>query len=234
MKELWETAFLKPIEEFFKQIGSFMPHLLVMLLIVVIGIGVAWVVRVAVSRLLQVTRFDQFSSRVGFSQALNKGGIKEPPSSLIGRIIFWVTLLVFFMLGLEALNLKPVDQFVDQGFSYIPHLLVAFIILIVGFMLGNFSGRATLIRAVNAQITNARLLARGVRLAIIFFAAAMAFEQLGIATTIIVAAFSISFGGVALALAIAFGLGARDAAKEFIEKQITKESETKEEDFSHL
>jgi len=73
-----------------------------------------------------------------------------------------------------------------------------------------------------------------VRIAIILLALAMAFEQLGIAKTVIVATFSITLGGVVLALAIAFGLGARDSAKDFIEKRLKKERETKEEDFSHL
>jgi hypothetical protein len=79
------------------------------------------------------------------------------------------------------------------------------------------------------------LLARSVRLAVILFAVSMAFEQLGIATAIIVAAFSIAFGGVVLALAIAFGLGAKDAAKEFIDKRFKKDPEPKkEEEISHL
>ncbi len=96
--------------------------------------------------------------------------------------------------------------------------------------------RATLIAAVNAQIVEARFLARAVRIAILLLALAMAFDQLGIAKTVIVAAFSITLGGVVLALAIAFGLGARDAAKEFIERRLKREETPgeKQENFSHL
>ncbi|HEX9757554.1 MAG TPA: hypothetical protein VGB26_07100 [Nitrospiria bacterium] len=234
MKDLWQTAFLGPMEEFFKQVGAFIPHLLVMLIIIAIGFGVAWGIQTVISRLLEVIRFDRFSFRLGFSQALSKGGIKEHPSHLISRLVYWVIFLAFVMLGLDALNLNAINQLVSKTLSYLPHLLVALIILSVGIILGNFFGQAILIAAVNAQISQARFLALGVRLGIILFSLAMALVQLGIATTIIVAAFSISFGGVVLALAIAFGLGAKETAKAIIEKRIKKEEEPKEEELSHL
>ncbi len=235
MSKLWEAAFVVPVKEFFGQVIDFLPHLLTMVVIVVFGLVAASLVKVGISRLLKIVRFDQLSTRVGFSDALAKGGVRGLPSILISRIVYWVILLLFLMLGLGALQVKGVDRFVDQAFTYIPHLLVSFIILIVGFVLANFFGRAALIAAVNAQIIQARLLARCVRLGVILFAIAMAFEQLGIATAIILAAFSIAFGGVVLAFAIAFGLGAKDAAKEFIDKRFRKEPEPKkEEEISHL
>lgn len=234
MKDLWKTAFMDPLKEFLGQVVEFLPHLLAMTVILGLGILAAWGVKFLIFRLLTAARFDQFCGRSGLSQALTRGGVRETPSHLVGRIAYWAIVLVFLMLGLEALNLKPVDQFVERVFSFLPHLLVAAVVLIVGFLLGNFFGRATLIAAVNAQISQARFLARGVRLAVILFALAMAFVQMGIATAIIVAAFSISFGGVVLALAIAFGLGAKDAAKEFIDRRLAKEQGQKEEDFSHL
>ncbi|MCI0530210.1 MAG: hypothetical protein L0Y56_22430, partial [Nitrospira sp.] len=214
--------------------SAFLPHLLAMLIILTLGILVAWVLKTLVFRLLKTVKFDQLCGRTGFSQTLAKGGMNEAPSHLVSRMTYWAITLIFLILGLDALNLKPVDEFVTLAISYLPHLVVAFVILIVGFLLGNFFGRATLIAAVNAQITQARFLARGVRLAVILFALAMAFEQMGIATAVIVAAFSIAFGGVVFALAIAFGLGAKDAAKDFIERRIKKEQAPKEEDFSHL
>lgn len=234
MKDIWNAVFVKPMEEFFQQVGAFLPHVFAMVVIIIIGFVLASLIKAAIARLLDVLRFNQFSSRVGLSQALNKGGVKETPSKMVSRIMYWAIVLVFLLLGLGALNWNPVDLFLQQAFSYIPRLLVALTILAVGLILGNFFGRATLIAAVNAQILQARFLAQGVRLAVLLFALAMAFEQLGIATRLIVAAFSIAFGGVVLAMAIAFGLGAKDVAKEFIEKRTKKKQETKGDDLSHL
>ncbi len=238
MKNLWEQAFVVPMEKFFQQLGAFLPHLLALLLIIILGVVAGWVVKTMTLRLLNVLGFDEFSARAGLSQALGKGGVRESPSSLISRIFYWVIVLTFLFIGLGTLQLTPVDRLVTQAFTYIPRVLVALTILGVGFIFANFTGRATLIGAVNAQIPQARFLARGVRLGIFLFALAMAFEQLGIASSVIVATFSIAFGGVVLALAIAFGLGAKDRAQKWIEKQFTNISEPldkeKEDDLSHL
>jgi Mechanosensitive ion channel, conserved TM helix len=234
MNNVWQSGFIEPMVAFLKELGDFLPHLVAMIVVLILGVLIGWAVKTTVSRVLVTAKFDQYSGRVGLSQALTKGGVRETPAHWVGRIAYWVIVLVFLMLGLEVLNLSPVDQFVAQVFSYLPHMLIAVVILIVGFLLGNFFARATLIAAVNAQIQEARFLARAVRIAIILLAMAMAFEQLGIAKTVIVATFSITLGGVVLALAIAFGLGARDSAKDFIEKRLKKERESKEEDFSHL
>lgn len=88
MKDLWQTAFLGPMKEFFKQVGVFVPHLFVMIMINAIGFGVAWAAKTVISRLLEVIRFYPFSMRLGFSQALSKGGIKEPPSHFISRLVY--------------------------------------------------------------------------------------------------------------------------------------------------
>lgn len=234
MKEVWQTGFIDPMEAFLKQMGAFLPHLVAMIVVLLSGVLVAWVVKSAVFRLLTTAKFDQYSGRIGLSLALSKNGIRESPAHWVGRIAYWMIVLIFLMLGLEVLNLNPVNQFAAQVFSYLPHMLIAVVILIVGFLLGNFFARAALIAAVNAQIVEARFLARTVRIAILLLALAMAFEQLGIAKDVIIAAFSITLGGVVLALAIAFGLGARDAAKQFIERRLRREQEQKEEDFSHL
>ena len=237
MKDLWETALVDPLRGLLEQVGSFLPHLLVMIVVLAVGILAAWSLRFLLHRILVAIKFDPFCARVGLSETLTRGGVTETPSHLVSRIVYWTVILIFLMLGMGALNLDPVDQFVTTTLTYLPHLIVAVVILIMGVLLGNFFSRAMLIAAVNAQVSQARLLARGVRLVVILFALAMALEQLRIAETVIVMAFSIAFGGVVLALAIAFGLGAKDAAKELIERRIKRNSKPKEqknEDLSHL
>jgi hypothetical protein len=233
MEDIWQTVFINSFREFLKQVGSVLPHLLLMMAILALGILTAWVIKSLVFRLLKTVNLDQFCRRIGLSQTLNRGGVTEAPSRLISRITYWTITIIFLILGLGALNLKLIDQFVVSTLSYLPHLVVANAIVIAGVILGNFFGRATLIAAVNAQLTQANLLARGVRLAVILFSLAMAFEQMGVATAITVAAFSIAFGGVVLALAIAFGLGAKDVAKSFVERRFKSGQKEKEEHFAH-
>lgn len=101
-----------------------------------------------------------------------------------------------------------------------------------GYLLSNFLSRDALIAAVNAGLKLSGLIGRFVELIIFLLAVTMALEQLDIGRGTIVIAFAIIFGGIVLALAIAFGLGGRDIAKEYLEKKIR--GEEKKDDISHL
>ena len=114
--------------------------------------------------------------------------------------------------GLTVLNVDPINQFAHSLLAYIPYLLTAAMILIAGYLLSNFVGQAVLITAVNAGLPPARTVAALSRWGIQLVAAAMALEQLGIAQNIVVVGFGITLGGVILAGAIGFGLGAKELA----------------------
>jgi hypothetical protein len=92
-----------------------------------------------------------------------------------------------------------------------------------------------LIAAVNAEWAMARFIAQFVQILISFFFISVAVEQIGIARGTIVAAFSILFGGMILALAIAFGLGGRDLAREYLERRLRRsETEQERQPFEHV
>jgi hypothetical protein len=144
--------------------------------------------------------------------------------------------LVTLILGLNALEVAATQNFVAQFFNYLPHLFVAILILVIGYLIAIFLGQAALIAAVNARMESARLLSGVVRWFIIILSLTMGLYHLGIAEKIIVAAFSITFGGVILALAIAFGWGGRDLAKDFLERinQRGGEKDKGKDPLSHL
>jgi len=104
---------------------------------------------------------------------------------------------------------------------------------VIGYLIAVFLGQATLIAAVNAQINSARLVSRAVRWFIIILSLTMALYHLGIAEKVIVATFTITFGGIVLALAIAFGWGGRELAKDFLEK-LSKQREKEGGEKDHI
>jgi small-conductance mechanosensitive channel len=125
------------------------------------------------------------------------------------------------------------QNFIAQFFSYLPNLFAAVIILVIGYLIAIFLGQAALIAAVNAQMESAKFLSRAVRWFIIILSLTMALYHLGIAEKVIIAAFTIVFGGIALGLAIAFGWGGRELAKDFLERHY-KRREQKEEGEDHI
>ena len=141
------------------------------------------------------------------------------------------------MIGLRTLNENLMSGVFSRFFSYLPNLIIAIFIFIIGFMFSKFIARSVLIGAVNAQIRSAKLLSISVDLLIMIFTLSLALEQLGIGKATIVAAFSILFGGIVLGLAIAFGLGGRHLAREFLDRHLAKKNRKeyeKESTLSHL
>jgi hypothetical protein len=173
-----------------------------------------------IERLLRVVGLDHLSNRLGTTAALLRAGIKTDPSRLIGRTLYWTVLLFASIAGLSALNLAPINQFAQSTLAYVPHLVTAGVILLAGYVCSNFASQAILIAAVNAGLPPARLIANCSRWGLQLLAGAMALEQLGIAEHIVVVGFGITWGGLVLAAAIAFGLGATDLAKDFLERRM--------------
>jgi len=236
MGEVWRVAISDSFNKFLGKVITFLPNLLAMITILIIGFLIAWIVKKFIFRFLKAIQFDKVSERWGLANVLSKGGLTYSPASLLSRFFYWIIVLITLIMGINALDVPATQNFIAQFFNYLPHLFAAILILIVGYLIALFLGQAALIAAVNAQMESARLLSRVVRWFIIILALTMALYQLGIAERVIIAAFCIIFGGIVLALAIAFGWGGRELAKDFLErfyKRREKEDEGKE-DISHI
>jgi hypothetical protein len=117
--------------------------------------------------------------------------------------------------------------------GFFPQMLAAVLLLFLGLLLANFIAEAALIATVNAQIQEARIIANFIRWGVLIFTAAMVLTQLGIAKEIVVAAFSIIFGGIMLALAIAVGLGGQNIAKDVLEQRLRRRK-VEQDEMSHI
>ena len=236
MWQFWETALLAPVLDLGARVLTFLPNVLAMLIILSLGWALAWGIGLVSERLFRIIGLDRLSNRLGATTALLRGGIKTDPSSLIGRAMYWLVLAFAVISGLTVLNVDPINQFAHSLLAYIPYLLTAAMILIAGYLLSNFMGQAVLITAVNAGLPPARTVAALSRWGIQLVAAAMALEQLGIAQNIVVVGFGITLGGVVLAGAIAFGLGAKELAKAFLEQRLSERGRQQQppDDLRHL
>ncbi len=234
MTATFSERLLGSLNMFFEAVLRFLPGLLAAVLILIIGLVVGWVLRVLVSRILRVARFDRYCDATGVTQVLAHADIRTAPSVLVGRTLFWLVFLSFAMAGLSALHVDVINQLIAEFFLYLPRIISAVLVLLVGFLLGNFLSRAALLGAVNAGIPSPRLIAIVVKLLIVVLSFAMALEQLRIATSIVLAAFIIAFGAVMFGLALAFGLGGRDVARRALERQWEREKEDAADGFSHL
>ncbi|MEW6570833.1 MAG: hypothetical protein AB1390_06635 [Nitrospirota bacterium] len=233
MNSLLERIVIEPFSRLSERILQFLPDILTSILVFVAGIVLGFILKKLFLRLLMTLKVDKFFERHGVVEMLKKGGIKEPISLIFARVAGWLTIIIFSIVALRSLNIPAVEMILERFFLYLPNVFVGAIILFIGYLLSNFFGRAALIASVNAGLRVSGLVGRLVKVTIFLLSVTMALEQLGIGRGTIIITFAIVFGGVVLALAIAFGLGGRDIAKEYLEKKI-KGEEKKEDEISHL
>ncbi len=232
MESSWKIS----IVQSWKKIASFAPEALQLIIILILGFIIAWLLKIIVRYILKLVKFDVFGYRIGMTSVLSKASITRSPSEVCGIFVYWCAVFLFFIVALGTLNIAAVDHLLTLIFAYIPHLVIAIFVFLLGYFLSRFFSRAILIGLVNAQVKSAKLIATLFQMLILILFSAMAIEQLGIARGIVVATFAISFGGVVLASAIAFGLGGKDMAKDILERRFKspKEEKPKPDEFSHL
>jgi hypothetical protein len=235
MNNILEKIIIEPFDRFIERLQEFLPNLLSFILILFTGIILGLILKTIFMRFFRAIKLDKFSERSGMVETLKKGGVKEPVSLVLSRLIFWLTIIIFFIMSLRSLSVPVIEQILGSFILYLPNVLIAAVILFFGYLLINFLGRAALIAAVNAGLKISGLIGRFVKLTIFLLAMTMALEQLGIGKETIVITFAIIFGGIVFAVAIAFGLGGRDIAKEYLEKKLKgEEGEEEKDEISHL
>ena len=211
----------------------FVPRLVAATILFAGGFVVALLVRRGVQWLLARLAVDRLSMRTGASEMLRMADLPTA-EVLIAKIVFWIVWLGFIVSAVDTLQFQSFQGLVNEFFRFVPRFLVALLVLAIGFLVGNFLWRATLLASVNAGLPGARLLSGALRVLVIAIGIVMALEGLGLATTVVLTAFAITFGALMLGLAIAFGLGGRDAAKQLLEQQVKAKKDRHTDAAPHL
>jgi hypothetical protein len=233
MENLFDKIVTAPMMDCFQRFIEFLPNLLSSLVIFILGFLLGWIIKSIIQKTLEILNTDRFCKRMGITQGLERGGIKTTPTRVLSQISYWFVVIVFLIISLYTLKIPAIEDLLEQFFLYLPNVFVSALLIIVGYILSNFAGRATLIASVNSGIKFSGLLSKTVKTIIFLLAFTMALEQLGIGRDTVIVTFTVIFGGIVFALSLAFGLGGRDVAKEYIEKKLKGEAK-KEDDLKHL
>jgi hypothetical protein len=234
MREIIVTELTQALQDLARGFGHYLPRLVVMLIIAFIGWLIAYLLKVLVRSILRVTKFSKLSENTGATHLLNQASL---PSSteLLSRIVFWVAWVGFILLGVSVLGIVGLEEYTARFFLFLPRLFVAVVILFFGLLAASFFSRAALLAAVNADFRSPRSLSISIRIIVSIFVLSMVFEVLGVAETTILVAFGTAFGAMMLALAIAFGLGGKDLARDYLERKLSSaKREKKQDELSHL
>src|SRR5450432_1950418 len=217
----------------FHMIAEFLPRLVVMLVIILSGLLVAYALKYAMRAVLRLSKLDRLSEEAGASRVLRMAALPSM-TEVLSRSVFWITLLGFILIGISILNIAGLQEQISRLLRLLPEIVVAMLILFLGLVIANFLSRAALLAAVNAGAASPKMLSWSIRFVIWILAITMALEELSVARETVIAAFSIVFGALMLGLAIAFGLGGQDLAREFLERHLSDNKKEKTDEPSPL
>ncbi len=212
------------VAAFLEGVGDFLPNILAAILILIIGWLIARVFRGAVRRGLQLIKFPTIAEKAGIDGFLQTGGVKQSSTDLVAVLVYWLVMLMVLLTTVNALRLEMASQLLNEILLYIPNIIVAVIVLVVGLYAANFVAGLVRTAAANAGIAEAEVLAVVARYALIIFTFAIALNQLRIGEDIVANGFLILFGAACLAGALAVGLGSREVVARYMEDRFRTKS----------
>ncbi|MDE2028188.1 MAG: hypothetical protein KGK03_07580 [Candidatus Omnitrophica bacterium] len=209
--ETLQSIFIPPAKMILAQVGLFVCKLLMVFLIFILGLIISELVaKKGITQLLKILKLDDLSKRYELDAMLAKGGIKQSLSELIGIICYWLALLISIVIALDSVGLTTAAALMQKVVLFIPNIIVAVFILIVGMFVAVLVRNIIRLAAGNAGISQANLLSNIGQVVVIVFTVALALEQLQIGGRIIDLTIGIILGSFGLGFALAFGLGCKD------------------------
>lgn len=194
------------------QLQLLSPRLLSATLLLIFGWLIARLLSKALIRLLRLIRLETAAERAGIEGFLMRGGVHFTTVTLIGSVVYWVLMLVVALAVFNVLGLQVSSGLLDQVSGYLPNILVALVIVVFGAMLARFLGGTVEAYLNNVGVQGAQGIGLLAQVAMLAFVLTLALRQLRLGGDILLSAFQLAFGGLCLALALAFGLGGREWA----------------------
>ncbi len=228
MLKMLENIAQETLRRLSDRVTTYLPGLLAALSIFLTAWAVAWLTRRVLLRIFKGTGVDRFMRRSGLSALLAPSGTIRT-SSLVAGLAFWAILAAGFLTALDVFDTQLTTAITASLLSLAPRLLTAALILLAGLWLAKFLSHGALVWAFEERIPAARRIALGVRILVVFTAAAVTADYLHFAEHVFLAAFIIVVGGAVLAVSLAVGLEGRHAIRRFVRTEQPPPGEAGEE-----
>ncbi len=212
----WQTTVVEPVETMWNRVLGFLPMLVSVILILLIGWMVATVVQKIITRFLKLARFDTASEKTGIANILTKGDINYTLSEIVGVIIYWLMMLVVALMAVNALQLTVAAELLNRVILYVPHVIASVFILVLGIFFASIVANTVRTAAATAGMQQARSLGQATQTTIAVFVFIEALKQLGIDTSLIDLFIKAVLAALVIGVGLAIGLGCKDMAAKYV------------------
>ena len=207
---------LSSISEVANTIAPLLSNLVISLALILVSLLIARGLQMITVYILKSVLLDKGLQAAGINQYLTKGEIKKGPSELLGDLVYWAS--IFILITAIVLSFGPANskELLNTLLNYSVSVFAAIFILALSIFLSVVIASLVVVVGNNVGLSNTKTLAKVAQYGITTFGFLKALEIFGISSAIIVASFSVIVGAVGLAFSIAFGLGCKDIAGDFV------------------
>lgn len=214
----WSDVVTKVLQDIWDRILNFLPDLLGAIVILIVGWIIADLIAWAVDRVLRLLRLPDLFKSAKVEDLVKRTGSELDTTGLIAALVKWVLLLVTFIAAADVLKLDTVQDFLDRVLSYLPNVIAAGAILLIGAIFAHFMAAVVKGAISAAKLKFVELVGNTTKYAILVFAVLAALDQLGVASPFLQTLFMGFVAFLAIAGGLAFGLGGQKVASEWLEK----------------
>lgn len=215
--ETWTEVLQRSFQDLWLGIVSFVPNVVVALIIFVIGWIVGAVLGRVVSQIVSSLKVDNALRSAGVEDTLNRAGFSLNSGEFLGGLVKWFAVVVFLVAALDVLNLNQVNIFLEEVvLLYLPRVIAAVLILLVAAVIAEVAKNVVAGAAKAAGVDTANFLGSVAKWAIWIFAILASLDQIGVATAFVQTLFTGVIVALSLGFGLAFGLGGQDAAAEYL------------------
>lgn len=215
----WGDVFNVSLQNLWWGFIQFAPKLILAIVFFVVGWALGSLVAKAFEQVFKALKIDSLFQSLGVDSFFRKAGMSLNSGYFIGEVVKWFVIIIFLLPSLNLVGLDYIASFLkDDVLGFLPRVVVAAFILIIATVVADFLSKTVMAgsRAMNLKSTN--MLGSLVKYTIWVFAFIIALGQLGVAEGYMNTLFAGIVGMLALGGALAFGLGAKDAAGRLISK----------------
>jgi hypothetical protein len=224
----WSSALISSLSAAMALFFSAIPKVFGFLLIVIIGWVVASLVEKGIAAILRAIKFNDLAQRSGLADFVAKTGANTDSAGILGAIVKWFIRLIALVVAFDALGLPAVSDVLRQLLLWLPNVMVALVVLVIGGLIASTLSNVVRGAATKSGLDNPDLLAKVAAGLIWAFSIVVAVNQMGIATALVNTLFMAVVGAIALALGLSFGLGGRETAAEIVRNWYLKGRQNKE------
>lgn len=214
----WGDVFTQSLQNVWYGVASFVPNLVIALIIFAIGWVLAALVERLVESILKALKIDAALRSAGLEEVVKRSGHNLNSGLFVGTLCRWFVIVVFLMASFDVLGLAQVNLFLQQVVSYLPQVIVAVLILMIAAVVANAMQKLVVASAKAGHLHVAELGGRVTKWSIWIFALLTALYTLGVAPAMIQTVLTAIFAGGALAFGLAFGLGGKETAQRIVER----------------